>query len=129
MDTITPRELTWERGDPERFIGVVHLAPLAQMPDERGLTALAVAFSPGARTGWHSHPHGQTLYVLSGSGVVAEANGERVVVGAGDVVVTEPGVVHWHGARPDAPMVHLSLTTGGPTEWTGAMVDDEDYLG
>ena len=26
-------------------------------------------------------------------------------------------------------MMHLSLTTGGPTEWTGDKVADSDYLG
>ena len=30
----------------------------------------SVAFEPGARTAWHSHPGGQTLIVTAGAGRV-----------------------------------------------------------
>ncbi len=121
--------ISWHPAGQEHFTGDVWIAPLGQMPDAAGLTILGVEFAPGARTGWHRHPAGQILYVVSGSGIVADEEGGRVVVGSGDVVRTAPGAVHWHGARADAPMMHLSLTTGGATEWTGRLVTDAEYEG
>ena len=39
----------------------------------------------------------------------------------------EPGArTDWHGARPNSPMTHLSLTTGGTT-WEPSKVTDEEY--
>ena len=34
-----------------------------------------VSFEPGARTAWHTHPLGQTLYVISGVGRVQAKGG------------------------------------------------------
>ena len=129
MEHLPSRTQRWQPAGTEHFTGDVWLSDLGQMPDGSGLTMLGVQFAPGARTDWHSHPFGQTLYIVSGSGIVCDRDGDRVVVGAGDVVQTPPGVVHWHGARPDAPMLHLSLTTGGATEWESDRVDDADYQG
>jgi quercetin dioxygenase-like cupin family protein len=42
------------------------------------------------------------------------------------VVHAPPGERHWHGATPDAPMMHLSLTSGGDTRWEDK-VDKEEY--
>ncbi len=92
------------------------------------LNALGVLFDPGARTNWHTHPEGQVLYIASGAGRVGTAE-DLIDVAAGDVVVTPPGEVHWHGAAPGSYLMHLSLTTGGPTEWTGRAVSDEEYGG
>jgi quercetin dioxygenase-like cupin family protein len=97
--------------------------------DPEGLVAIGVLFEPGARTDWHHHPGGQTLYVASGAGVVSNEAGETVAVSAGDVVSIPPGETHWHGAGPGSYMMHLSLTTGGPTAWIGEKVGDEDYGG
>ena len=44
-----------------------------------------------------------------------------------DVVYASPGEKHWHGARENSPMVHLSLTTGGATQWGTEKVTDESY--
>ncbi|HHC07808.1 MAG TPA: cupin domain-containing protein [Actinobacteria bacterium] len=129
MEHLPAEDLRWEAAPRAHFTGRVWLASLGVMPDEAGLTALAVHFEPGARTGWHHHPEGQILYVVAGTGIVADRDGRRIVAGPGDVVRTPPGVVHWHGATPEGPMTHLSLTTGGPTEWTGEPVTDADYRG
>ncbi len=67
------------------------------------------------------------LYVAYGAGIVANRDGDRVQVAAGDTVVIPAGEVHWHGATPHDHMMHLSLTTGGPTEWIGRKVTDEEY--
>ena len=80
-------------------------------------------FEPGARTYWHQHPGGQVLYITSGAGFVQNSHGETVIMSAGDAVITPPGEVHWHGATPTAPLVHLSLTTHGETHWVGPVTE------
>ena len=123
----TPTEsLQWESAPAEHFTGQVWFGPLSQAED-RPLNALGVLFEPGARTDWHSHPEGQVLYVTSGAGLVQTIDGETVEVGAGDVVHAPPGEEHWHGATSDSYMMHLSLTTGGATEWSPRKVTDEEY--
>lgn len=115
----------WKAAPSEHFTGRVWFGPLSHDPD--ALNALGVLFEPGARTDWHTHPAGQVLYVVSGAGKVQTDAGETVVVGPGDVVYSPPGERHWHGSTPDSFMMHLSLTTGGATEWDVDKVSEEDY--
>ena len=123
----TPAEsLRWVEAPGEHFTGKVWFGSLSQAED-RPLNALGVMFEPKARTDWHTHPEGQVLYVVSGAGRVQTADGETVEVGPGDVVHSPPGEKHWHGAAPDSYMMHLSLTTGGDTEWKSEKVSDDDY--
>lgn len=84
-----------------------------------------VHFAPGARSAWHSHSIGQTLYVTDGEGRV-QARGEQAsAIRTGDVVVTPAGEWHWHGAASDHFMTHLSITDGDTT-W-GDQVSDAEY--
>ena len=67
------------------------------------MSANAVHFTPGARTAWHTHPNGQTIFVLEGigrAGSAAAARSRRS--GPGDRVFFEPGEEHWHGAAPES---------------------------
>ena len=57
-----------------------------------------VSFEPGARTFWHTHPLGQTLYVISGAGRAQTWGGPIQEIKAGDVISFDPGEKHWHGA-------------------------------
>ena len=57
-----------------------------------------MAFEPGARSAWHTHPGGQFLIVTSGTGWVQEEGGQKREIKPGDVIWTPPGVKHWHGA-------------------------------
>ena len=126
MRHVPAGELQWEPAGEENFTGRVWFGPLSKVPDP-GLNALGVLFEPGARTDWHTHPDGQVLYIASGAGKVQTEDGETVEVAAGDVVYSPAGEKHWHGSRSNSYMMHLSLTTGGPTEWTGEKVSDADY--
>lgn len=126
MEHKPAESLNWEEAPPENFTGRAWFGPLSQAED-RPLNALGVLFEPKARTDWHTHPEGQVLYVVSGTGRVQTANGETIEVGPGDVVHTPPGEEHWHGAAPHSYMMHLSLTTGGATEWKPRKVSDGDY--
>ena len=129
MDKEASSDLTWTSAPAEHFTGDVWFGAMAAPETEEDLNVLGVQFAPGARTDWHSHPAGQVLHVVSGSGIVASEDGERVTMSAGDTVKTPPNELHWHGARHDSPMMHLSITHGGPTEWSDRKVTDEEYSG
>ena len=121
-------DLEWQAAPDDNFTGNVWFGAKAPPEDpDKDLNVLGVQFSPGARTDWHWHPGGQVIYVVSGSGTVVNRDGSRVEISPGDTVVTPPNEIHWHGAAPDAPMMHLSITVDGATVWTGEKVSDEDY--
>jgi quercetin dioxygenase-like cupin family protein len=123
MEHKSGEHMEWARSPFEHFTGAVWNTRLVE--GEPGPTVIAVQFSPGARTDWHSHPEGQVLYVVSGAGLVQSEGSPAEAIGAGDVVWAAPGERHWHGARPDSPMMHLSITSGGPTAWEGKVSDTE----
>ena len=58
-------------------------------------------FTPGARTVWHTHPHGQTIFVTEGVGLCQREGGPIETIRPGDRVFFEPGENHWHGAAPN----------------------------
>jgi len=91
------------------FGGEVTLEPLNDAPTPARVNIAKVTFQPGGRTNWHTHPFGQTLYVISGTGRV-QTQGEPVrEITAGDVVWFPPGEKHWHGAAPDSEMCHIAV--------------------
>jgi hypothetical protein len=94
------------------------------------MRATVVSFTPGARTAWHAHPLGQTLFCLSGGGRV-QREGEPVQeIRPGDTVVIPPDVRHWHGAAPGKLFAHLAMSEQDParggTQWF-EHVSDEEY--
>ena len=94
------------------------------------MRASVVTFTPGARTTWHSHPVGQTLYCLSGAGRV-QREGEQVQeIRAGDTVIIPPNTRHWHGSAPGKLFSHLAMSElndkGEGTSWF-EHVSDADY--
>lgn len=129
MQLLGSEDITWEDAPEEHFTGAVRFGPLHPPQDPDDLNVLAVHFSPGARTDWHSHPGGQVLYVTGGAGFVVNAEGERARITAGDVVHAQPGEVHWHGAQANSYMAHLSLTWRGATVWEPDKVGDDEYSG
>ena len=94
------------------------------------MSATSVHFTPGARTAWHTHPNGQTIYVLEGIGLAQRRGGPVEVIRPGDRVFFEPGEEHWHGAAATRFMTHSrssrSMTTETPASW-GDHVTDEEY--
>jgi quercetin dioxygenase-like cupin family protein len=71
-----------------------------------------VNFSKGSTTGWHTHNCDQVLIVTSGSGMVATEQEQREI-NVGDVVHIKAGERHWHGAKPDTTMGHITITLLG----------------
>lgn len=124
MEHLPAVNIEWVDAPAEHFTGKVRFGLLS---DQGQLNALAVSFEPGARTDWHWHPEGQVLYVTEGTGLVQDDDGTTVEISSGDSVYTPPNQIHWHGAGPDAPMIHLSLTTGATTVWEPRKVSVEEY--
>ena len=125
MEHTPAGEISWVAAGDEHFTGKVYFGPLSAASD-RSLNALGVLFEPGAHTDWHSRPDGQVLYIASGSGKVQTDDGDTVHVSAGDVVYSPAGEKHWHGASETSYLMHLSLTTGGSTEWLSEKVSNQD---
>ncbi|HEX6817501.1 MAG TPA: cupin domain-containing protein [Ktedonobacterales bacterium] len=127
---ITRNSLPTAVGPSEWFTGTVYIDPVAAPSGGSRLAASSVHFTPGARTAWHSHPHGQTIYVTEGIGRVQHRGGPVEVIRPGDRVFFEPGEEHWHGAAPDRFMTHLAMhqvdENGNPATW-GKHVTDEEY--
>jgi len=100
----------------------------AEAPSRLG--GSVVTFTPGARTAWHAHPVGQTLFCLSGVGRICFKGEKPQVLNPGDTVNIPPDTMHWHGASPDRLFSHLALSKAGEqgqgAAW-GAHVSDTEY--
>lgn len=85
-----------------------------------------VSFELGCRNNWHIHQGGfQILLITAGEGWYQEAGKTARLLKAGEVVVIQDGVKHWHGATKQSWFAHIAITAGTP-EWLEA-VDDEQY--
>ena len=129
MEIMLAGSRTTKRAPDNYFTGTVWQDPIVAAPAPARLVVFRVTFEPGARTAWHSHPFGQTLYVMSGIGRVQTANGPVREIRPGDTVWIPPGEKHWHGASPDHLMCHLAMQEaqdGNTATWM-EMVSDEDY--
>lgn len=115
---------------PDRyFTGRVLQTPIIEAEAPARLRATLVSFEPGARTHWHTHPLGQTLYVTSGAGLAQTWGGPIQAIRAGDVVSFAPGEKHWHGAAPTTAMSHIAIAEaldGKVVDWM-EHVSDEQY--
>ena len=117
-------------GPAEYFTGAVLQDPIVDAPAPARIRAVRVTFLPGARTNWHMHPLGQTLYVLSGEGRY-QTEGEKIVaIKAGDTIWIPPGERHWHGASPNQMMCHVAFQEANAENthivWDDP-VSDEDF--
>jgi quercetin dioxygenase-like cupin family protein len=115
------------KGPAEWFTGDVYIDAIARGQAPSRLAVSAVHFTPGARTAWHPHPNGQTLYVTEGEGRLQSRGEPMTTIRAGDVAYTPSDEWHWHGAAPEHFMTHLSMTDGDAT-W-GEHVTDAEYDG
>lgn len=114
-------------GDAGTFSGKAMLDPLLDDGEKGEVRVYSVMFEPGGRTFWHSHAGGQVLIVGSGRGMVENKDGDKRVLGPGDVVWAPPGEVHWHGAAPDSFINHTAVSLG-TTNWHDE-VDEGHYTG
>lgn len=129
MDILAAGSRPSKRANSDWFTGTVWQDPVIEAPAPARVRALRVRFDPGARTAWHTHPLGQTLYVIEGVGRVGLRGGPVRVIRAGDVVWIEPGEEHWHGAGPDTGMTHIAIQEaleGSVAHWL-EQVSDAEY--
>jgi len=127
---ITRNSLDSSAGPAEWFTGVVYLDTVAVPTPPARAAAAAVHFAPGARTAWHSHPFGQTLFVTEGIGRCQCEAGPVQEIRPGDRIFFDAGENHWHGAAPGRFMTHIAIQeadeSGSPVTW-GRHVTDEEY--
>ena len=127
---VTRNSLETAPGPEDWFTGAVFIDTVAVPSGSSRLAAASVHFAPGARTAWHSHPNGQTIYVTEGVGLAQRRGSPAEVIRAGDRVFFDPGELQWHGAAPDRFMTHLALhqvdDEGTAATW-GDHVTDEEY--
>lgn len=53
-------------GSPDCFTGRVRIENPFSTQGPTSVQGAVVTFAPGARTAWHTHPHGQALIIVSG---------------------------------------------------------------
>ena len=127
---ITRNSIETAPGPSEWFTGVVFIDAVATPSATSRLSASSVHFTPGARTAWHKHPNGQTIYVTEGVGLCQRRGGPVEIIRPGDRVFFEPGEEHWHGAASNRFMTHLAMLQvddeGRSATW-GEHVTDEEY--
>ncbi len=117
------------KGPSDWFTGDVYIDFIKQPNDASPTSAANVHFTPGARTAWHTHPHGQTLYVLDGVGFIGR-RGAVEEIRPGDIVTIDPDEEHWHGATASNFMAHVAMNdadaSGSTASW-GEPVTDAEY--
>ena len=117
-------------GPDDWFTGTVFIDAVAAPVEPSRLAAASVHFTPGARTAWHTHPLGQTIFVTEGVGRCQSEGGPVQEIRPGDRVFFEAGENHWHGATPNRFMTHLAMHQvddhGDAVTW-GEHVADADY--
>jgi quercetin dioxygenase-like cupin family protein len=119
-----------KQGAAANFTGVVFQDEVLVGKAPSRMRATMVSFTPGARTAWHSHPVGQTLYCVSGVGRLCLKGEPPRVLNPGDTGMIPPNTLHWHGAAPDRLFAHLAMSEsaedGSGTAW-GEHVSDAEY--
>ncbi|MSO90832.1 MAG: cupin domain-containing protein [Acetobacteraceae bacterium] len=112
------------------FTGTVYQDEVLVGQAPSRMRATLVSFTPGARTAWHAHPVGQTLYVTAGVGRICFEGQDPIEIEPGDTVMIPPNARHWHGAAPNRLFTHLAMSeqsdTGAGTDWF-EHVPDADY--
>ncbi len=126
---ITKNSIETMAGPSAWFTGTVYVDTVATPSTGSRLSASSVHFTPGARTAWHTHPNGQTIYVTEGIGLAQRRGGPIEVIHPGDRVFFEPGEEHWHGATRTRFMTHLAMLEvddeGVSATWGEHVTDDE----
>ena len=113
----------------EYFTGNAYLKLLLPRDKNNDFQIGNVTFEPAARTNWHTHPKGQVLIVVEGSGFYQEKGKPARSIKKGDVVNIPEDLEHWHGASSVSKMEHIAITNFKAdvnVVWLNP-VSDEDY--
>jgi quercetin dioxygenase-like cupin family protein len=99
---MTRSSLETQKGPADWFTGDVYIDALAAPAGSSTFAAANVHFTPGAHTAWHTHPHGQTIFVTEGVGLCQREGGPVEVIRPGDRLFVEPGENHGTAPPPTA---------------------------
>jgi len=131
MQIIKSNSRPTRKASSDYFTGTVWQDPIIEASEPARVRALKVAFEPGARTAWHTHPLGQTLHIISGTGLMGLRNENPQLIQAGDTVWIPPGEEHWHGASATNSMTHIAIQealNGSVADWLEKVSDDQYHL-
>src|SRR5437764_1074538 len=92
---ITRSSIETQKGPADWFTGDVYIDAIAAPAGTSTFAAANVHFTPGARTAWHTHPHGQTIYIAEGVGLCQREGGPIEVIRPGDRVVGTVPAGYW----------------------------------
>ena len=125
-----PRPPT-RKGPAELFTGDAYIDAIhVRKPEPSRMACSYVHFTPGARTAWHSHALGQTLYITEGTAVVGTRDGKVIVARAGARLSTLRQVKSTGMAPPPAPSWRTSPFSkahrnGEGVTWLEHVTDDQ----
>jgi quercetin dioxygenase-like cupin family protein len=129
---ITRNGLETTAGPGDWFTGHVYIDVVSTPSPTSRVMGGIVRFAPGARTAWHTHPAGQTIFVTEGIGLCQREGGPVEEVRPGDRVYFGPGENHWHGATPTRFNTQIAYQetddSGSHTAW-GRRVTEDEYPG
>ena len=111
------------------FTGTAWIDSSFQTDAPAQMSGARVAFEPGSRTAWHTHPLGQLLIVTAGTGRVQRWGDPVDEIRQGDVVWIPPAQKHWHGAAANTSMTHIAIVEqvdGKVVDWM-EKVSDAQY--
>jgi quercetin dioxygenase-like cupin family protein len=99
---ITRNSLETAAGPADWFTGDVYIDTVATAAEPSRLAAASVHFTPGARTAWHTHPLGQTIYVTEGLGRCQRRGGGIEVIHRATACTSSPARTIGTALRPTA---------------------------
>lgn len=108
------------------FSGKAWLKPYVVADEQTNCSVTDVVFEPGVRNNWHTHPSNQILMVKEGTCYYQEEGKAIQKIETGGVINILPGIKHWHGASPNAVMVHTAIninTEKGTVNWLEPVTD------
>ncbi|AZI27431.1 cupin domain-containing protein [Pedobacter sp. G11] len=114
------------------FTGKAFLKTLVAADEITNCNISEVVFEQGCRNNWHTHPSNQILIVKEGTCWYQEEGKPIQKFSAGEAINILPGIKHWHGASPDAPMVHFAIninTENGMVNWLEPVTDAQYNAG
>ena len=85
-----------------------------QVEDSDNFNFAIVNFPEATRTKFHIHSGDQILIITEGEGMVCNEEVELEVT-KGDMVLITAGENHWHGAKENTTMSHITITVSGST--------------
>ncbi len=112
------------------FTGDAYASSVVGSDDTYNVPSLLnISFKPTVRTKWHTHDGGQILICTYGTGYYQVEGEKAQILRAGDVVLIEPDVKHWHGAGPNGWFSHIAISTNPSNAMSDFLEDvtEEQY--